>query len=219
MIDETLATDGTGNDATPNTNGIMTQVRFAWHVSRLIIFTHFVCSHYDKSNSLSPRSLLFKRPPRLWQRMKKGIVLCPTSRESRHRFVLPDILVLYLSLLILCVFIMTNPFHTALWACFSRVRTSADASRWKCLVIFIEHRQDSGKGLFEVLFSSLHNFYVSHLCFLCEISYFSLLMKTYPGSHESLNNSPPTTSCNRHGSPNSRAKGSTSSKEVCSTQH
>ena len=103
LIDETLATHGTGNDATPNTNGIVTQVCFAWHVSRLIIFTHSVCVHYDKSISLSPRSLLFKRPPRLWQRMKKGIVLCPTSRESRHRFVLSDILVLYLSLLILCV--------------------------------------------------------------------------------------------------------------------
>ena len=61
---------------------------------------------------------------------------------------------------------MTNPFHSADGVSSRRVKPSADASTRKYFAIYIQHRQDSGRGLFELTFSPLHTclcilFYVS----------------------------------------------------------
>ena len=69
---------------------------------------------------------------------------------------------------------MTNPFHSADEVSSRRVKPSVDASTWKYLAIYFQHRQDSGKGLFELTFSSLQRFLCILFCVSCAKSLISL---------------------------------------------
>ena len=115
--------------------------------------------------------------------MEGKITLHQTMTKLWQRFVLPDVLVVYLAHLLVAhiifthsviVFIVTNPFHSDDGVSSRRIKTSVDASTWKYLAIYFQHRQDSGKGLFELTFSSLQRFLCILFCVSCAKSFISL---------------------------------------------